>query len=318
MLFSEDVCSVDCISLLRGAAARRHTLIISDSPNSPWESRQYKNFDNWQTTLSERLQTEVRLLIDRLSIVSANSATMGSPDWLLISNRDWSSLGRGCQIGMQDAIRAVSLPLHVMVENQINDGAFLRLAMPIAWQKKLEQWERNGELRFSQGGGNSELGNLIEYHSDDDRARLAFGLPSKVWKLLHFVIYDHDGTQSNQPGEGAVRLRRICDQYEMKHRNHMLERRTQENYIPLEALSLIVSSRAGDVDRGKMANDVATHFSKGSLRHFEQLPRIGKDPFFKNEFSKNHDWLPWKIEWFQSDGSWIEMRWLAEKIAMSM
>lgn len=199
-LFASQKPDVDWLTLLRQAAQRRHTLILSSSPQTMW-NKNAPHFNAWQQhNLTPKLREEVSFLIERLGFIASNLTTRGEVAPILISEQIVSD-NKTCVLTLPQAIRAVSLPLHILVENQINDAAFLRQAMPPVWANRLTEWEKNGELRFVQAGGITEMRRLLEFHADDAKASQAFGLPARLWLLAHFLIYDHDGHHANQPGK---------------------------------------------------------------------------------------------------------------------
>ncbi|HID31137.1 MAG TPA: hypothetical protein EYP19_14220 [Desulfobacterales bacterium] len=205
-----------------------------------------------------------------------------------------------------------------MVENQINDSVFLRRVMPPVWRKRLEAWERDGELRFVNGGGLPVMKALVEYHSDDDNARLAFGLPADVWCLVHFVVYDHDGSVDTVPGEQSHLLGDACRLAGMGERSHRLRRKDQEHYIPIDALKDIVNARVTNpADRECLLAGIDRHYRLGIDRHFSLLPALGDSLFFKNEFTGPFA-SSWSDTWFERDDAWTEMTQLAEQIASTI
>jgi hypothetical protein len=314
-LFDGPVRDVDRLALLRNAALRRHTLIVSATPTAPWGARPTPHFDSWLGALPTRLRAEVRLLRERTNRVSANSITRGAPR-LLVAEHPLEDDLLGCWLPLTDAVRAVAQPLHILVEHQINDAAFLRRAMPPAWRRRFQQWEQRGELRYENGGGLPVMAAIVEYFTNDVQARLAFGLPADVWRLVHFIVFDHDGHSRDHPGEQAGKLTRCCADKGMKERSHRLKRRDQEHYLPLEALKMIVKKRITDAtERGRLLEALDEHFALGEERHFVELPHIGQEPFFKNEFVKESHWPD---DWFARDGVWPEMTRLAERIASAI
>jgi hypothetical protein len=311
-LFEEGARDVDRLALLRGAALRRHTLIVSTDPGDARARRRSPGFDGWKNDLPDRIRTEVEALRQRLELVSGNASARGA-ERLLVSGDAPSANAPGCWVTMDEAVRAVVLPTYILVENAINDRAFLRCAMPPAWRERLDAWERSGLLRYENGGGVSVLQALVERHANDDYARQAFGLPSKLWRLVHVVVYDHDGNASNQPSQQSRAMERACQNAGFEGRSHRLFRRDQEHYLPREALETIVRARVTNPDeRERFLREINTHMAKGELRHFEALPSLAA---FKNAFRED---LGWSDEWFQRDGAWPEMTLLAEKIAAAI
>ncbi len=314
LIFAHGARDVDRLALLRNAATRRHTLIVSNDPADAHPSRSSPAFDLWHEGLSDRLRREVGLLRSRLALVSGNAVARGATR-LLVSERTARPVAAGCWVTTEEAVRAVGLPTCVLVENAINDRQFLRRAMPPLWRERLDVWERGGLMRYENGGGNSVMAQLVEFFAEDENARKAFGLPAALWRLVHVLVYDHDGTTAQEPGEGARRLDNACRRAGLDH-VHMLHRRDQEHYLPVEAMRAIVQLHVTNpADRERLLVEIDALAKGGSARQFADLPRLGRNPYFKNRFGEA---IPWSDEWFQRDEAWPEMTLLAEKIAAAI
>ena len=317
LLFASKKPDVDLLTLLRQAAQRRHTLIISTSPQAMWH-KNAPHFKVWQqANLTARLQEEVSFLIERLGFIASNLTTRGEVAPILISEQ-MASNEKNCVLTLAQAIRAVTLPLHILVENQINDSAFLRHAMPPVWADRLTQWEKNGELRFVQAGGITEMRRLLAFHADDAQALQAFGLPAKLWLLAHFLIYDHDGKQANQPDKHAKDLEQVIRAHPVAA--HRLWRRCQENYLPHPALLEIIGLRQlAPSDAEFLKKAVNNHHQQDpTTKHYQKLPKLGDSDFFKNEFARETNNAIWHPSDFEADGIWPEMIQLAEAIAATI
>ncbi len=313
-LFSENQHDFDLLTLLRNAAVRRHTLIISRHPNAPRQRRTAPCFEQWLDAFPTPLQAELRLIRERLEQISPNATVRGTSR-LLIAIRNPPDGVKGCRVFLAEAVRAAAQPLYLLVEDQINDAAFLRCVMPSRWSKKLLQWEKNGQLRYENGGGIDSMRRIVDFHSQDEKARLAFGLPTKLWWLTHFIIFDHDGNVADNPSPSSTKLEKLCKKACAVNRRHRLERRTQENYLPKESMQAIAEERLTDsTDCEQMLNLIDQHCNNSKC-HFIKVPQLGDKPFFKNEFTKK---LSWPEKWFKEDGAWPEMARLAEKIAAAM
>lgn len=311
-LFAGDIArDLDRLALLRNAELRRHTLIVATSPDVPWGARRSPRFDAWLAALPDRLRAEVTMLRERSDRVSVNAVVRGATR-VLVSATDLSTQHSGCWLSLEDAVRAVAQPLHIIVEHQIHDAAFLRRVMPPVWRQKLEDCERRGELRYENGGGLPVMTAMVEFFCQDDKARLAFGLPAELWRLVHFLVYDHDGDQTEVPGPDSQRLERSCVRAGMASRHYRLKRRNQENYVPIEAMQQIANTRITDPeDRARLIGDIDAHAAMGEGRYFQKLE------CFKNEFAtpSASNWLD---RWFEEDGAWPEMTDLAERIASAL
>jgi hypothetical protein len=309
---------VDCLSILHNAAIRGHSLTISHDPSA---KRGSPNFDEWNRSLSEKIKHEVDNILDKLKVIPSNIADRGFSKRLFITNREFS-ISNVCFVRLDEAARAVSLPLHILVENQINDAAFLRRVMPPDCREELEKLERRGQIRYIQGGGLTEILKLIKFHNNDERARLVFGLPADVWKLLHFIIYDHDGKASDFPSPDSEKTYSICKDNDMLHRSHRLKRKAQENYIPVDALKEIVNikKKLSDSQKEETKKNIELYGNKGDKRFFENIVELSPNnkKLFKSVFGEDEYEKIWEDEWFEKDDSWPEMRALAESILSSM
>ncbi len=310
-LFAGTARDVDRLALLRDAALRRHTLIVSTSPDVPWDARRSPHFDTWLAALPDRLRIEVTTLRERSDRVSVNAVVRGATR-VLVSATDISAEYSGCWLSLEDAVRAVAQPLHILVEHQIHDAAFLRRIMPPVWRKQFSAWERRGELRYEHGGGLPVMTALIDFFHQNDHTRLAFGLPAELWRLVHFLVYDHDGERAEVPGPDSQRLERSCVRAGMASRHYRLKRRNQENYLPIKAMRQIVDMRVTDPgDRTRLMGVIDAYAARGEGRHFKELD------YFKNEFATPSA-SNWPDAWFEDDGAWPEMTDLAERIASAM
>jgi hypothetical protein len=301
---------VDRIALLRGASTRRHTLIISDNPRDTRKNRAAPSYTQWLQSLPLGLQAEIGLLVQRLAIVTANTVARGA-ERMLVSSQQWPNVP-GCVVTLEEAIRAVTLPTYVLVENAVNDAAFLRRIMPPVWAQKLDRWERQGMLRFEHAGGISQMKQILEHFTNDENSKRAFGLPSRLWRLVHVLVYDNDNDHKNTRD-----LDKACVVHSMKSRAHRLKRTKQEHYLPREALEAVVETKfkPGSGDATTKLAAINTHFARGEQRHSAALP---SPDTFKNAFSKYETEIVWNDGWFAKDGAWPEMTLLAEMIAAAI
>lgn len=320
LIFREGSRDADRVALLRNAAARRHTLIVSADPDTSKNMRSAPHFDAWLRTLNARLSRELQVIRERLHLVSAQALAYGAGR-ILVSARELPESVPGCQLTLEEAVRAVALPTYLLVENALNDRAFLLQTMPPVWRDRLKKWENSGMLRFEHGGGNSEAEKIIRRFQDDNYSRQAFGLPARVWLLVHCVVYDHDGGSDDFPGTGSKSLELSCKNAGIHARSHRLCRKDQEHYLPKQALMSLLPDRGmSEAQRATAAERISEHFDRGPRRHFDELRLSddGRDAFsntFKNKFEAP---INWSDDWFQQDGAWPEMARIAEIIAASV
>lgn len=316
-LFNGTKSDIDLLSLLRQAAQRRHTLVISSSPHAMF-SDDKPHLTTWLAqNLTEKLLIEVRFLLERLRMISSNLVTRGKSRPIWVTEQSFPS-PHACIVDLAQAIRAVTLPLHIMLENQLNDAAFLRTVMPPVWQAKLAAWESSGELRYVQAGGITEMKKLLDFHRRDANALRTFGLPSRIWLLTHFLIYDHDGKSKGSIGEGARALEKVLNKTEISR--HRLWRRTQENYLPIATLHKIIAAKGNAPSEKAVIKGAVVQFANlpNAERHYAELPRLGESAYFKNEFAKALNAKNFDPKDFEADGMWPEMTLLAEAIAAAI
>ena len=305
---------VDRLALLRGAARRRHTVAVSEVPADLGYGGGGPRLGAWLGTLGAALRREVELLLDRLRAVSAGAVTQGA-GLLAVSDRaDVRASARVCAATLDDAVRIVSRPLAVLVENVVHDAAFLRRVLPRAWRERLREWEAQGAVCFEHGGGGTMREILVHFGSAAEGAEPR-DLPSPAWCLLHFVVHDHDGERHDRPGEAARAVARACRDLGMATRCHVLSRRNQESYLPRPAIEALVPLRASDpAQQARLLADLAVHFDlPEEERHFRPLPRLGQTDLFKNEFAQP---VGWSDRWFADSDQ--EMTELAERIAAAL
>lgn len=128
-------------------------------------------------------------------------------------------------VPLPDALSLLRSPLSILVENERNDGAFLRAVLrgprEQEWKRALERtW-----VGFDSGGGMQEIEKRIQAGTSVDSRRT-------------YVVFDSD---ARRPGELSIAARRLAVLCNVaKLRTHVLRRRERENYLPLDALHLWV------------------------------------------------------------------------------
>ena len=124
------------------------------------------------------------------------------------------------------AAKLVEQPLLVVVENDVNDGAFLRtVAPPGASRDWLERALARDYLRFHMGGGSTMPAVLSNFGP---------------WQRLRcFAMCDRDSwLPSGLAAKPAIQVQRCSAAAAMapKVPLHVLQRRSIENYLPIQAL----------------------------------------------------------------------------------
>lgn len=267
-LFDGSVRKLDMLALLRQVAQRRHTLSISAAP-FPIQGDK-PAFSGWRDELPQALQKEVDLLLEKTSLIPSQAVAFANGQRILVSHRTWNLTYAHCVLSVEQALHALAQPLHLLVENQINDGAFINAVLPQDWQNQFAKWIASGQIRFMQGGGITELIKFVgKYASADENTLRSYGYPAAIWRSLHFVIYDHDGDAAHTPSPDSLTLERSLAKCGMDRHGHRLQKRKQENYYPLPlALSMI---KHGRFDREEAENEIKRIYANPAERAFSNF-----------------------------------------------
>ena len=139
------------------------------------------------------------------------------------SGEDWNV--EVPKLPLARAVVILRRPLRIMVEDQGNDGAFLRTVTPEHWRPALERALDEGRIEIVHGGGLDRMKPQVERAS-----------PAKTIRL--WVLFDSDAVQSPAREWASPDSTEICEVCRAKAiACHQLQRRSAENYLPLEALA---------------------------------------------------------------------------------
>lgn len=295
--------TVDLLALLRSAAEGRHGLVVATQPfgqNAP-------AFDAWHAALRGPLQREVSELHEGLRADSESVNRAGQPVFITESK---SPTPRGALVlNLRRGIRVLSTPFAVTLEHAVHDGQFLMRVLPPDWREVFKRWLDDGLIVFENGGG-SALPELVTYFGQAP-AKPGSGLTHEEWRRRHFFVVDRDETRDRQ-GQMARELEAACKRAQIPEQFHVTVRRKQESYLPREAVDADVTLRLAGAELQKMRQDIEAHF-KEEDRHWQELPKVGNNPFFKKSFM--NDSLDWPESWFDRDAGRAEFESLAARIA---
>ena len=147
------------------------------------------------------------------------------------------------RISVTDALRLISIPARILVENSVNDRAFILAMLPETTRRYFEWLEANDLIEFSHTGGVTELKNIVD----------------KVVALKHhrriryFAIFDSDSPAPGVRHRNSERAVKSCERAQIPY--HCLQRRAIENYLPKDALYYYANSvpaKAAAIRRRKM------------------------------------------------------------------
>lgn len=157
------------------------------------------------------------------------------------NSSDWPD----ARLCLQDAARLLREPLHILLEDAINDLAFLRRLAPANLRERLEQALEHGWAVVDHAGGVNGIGRLVTKFNAQDTS-------TRIKKMRYWIMFDRDSDSRDRakPDPKTERLHHLLNQQPadalcIKH--HRLERRAIENYIPNAALERWANAAKGPV-----------------------------------------------------------------------
>lgn len=180
-------------------------------------------FRSWR----EHLRPNERDAVDSVLRSSAQAEARETIDCVIVADpvaTDWSMSPP--RVGPDDLFRVLLSPLTILVEHEINDGAFLR-AVGLGFDRDgfLAALER-GHIRFEHAGGSS-MQTLIEQRKHE---------PARAYRS--WAIFDSDALVPKEPSSEARNKIEACQASRVRH--HMLVRRASENYLPHKELNSLI------------------------------------------------------------------------------
>ncbi len=129
-------------------------------------------------------------------------------------------------VTVDDALRLVTRPLGLLVEDRISDFAFLRAAAPPQWRDALDQARAEGSVEPEHGGGIPRM-----------KARIldAATAPDPIDRARLWVMCDSDRRAPDEPNAHSEEIVELCrstvSPWPIPCRQ--LRRRSIENYLPI-------------------------------------------------------------------------------------
>jgi hypothetical protein len=131
-------------------------------------------------------------------------------------------------ISLSDACNLISKNFELWLENERNDGSFIRCIISQETRDLFDSMTDCGQLRLNGLGGIGEMKVVLRGNPQ------LFGFRNKI-----FLICDSDAASPNQRDDNAEEIVNICQQHKIHH--HCLERRSIENYVPINYLAQMMS-----------------------------------------------------------------------------
>lgn len=211
-------------------------------------------FRSWR----DRLDPNERDAVDSVLRSSVQAEARETIDCVIVADpvaSDWSASPP--RVGPDDIVRLLQSPLTILLEHEINDGAFLR-AVGFGFDRDafLDALQR-GHIRFEHAGGSS-MKTLVEQRKRE---------PARAFRS--WAIFDSDALLPEKPASEALDKIDACKASGV--RPHMLLRRAIENYLPYEELNRLIPHHYNNLpDRktvgafGRLRSDQRAHFNMKS------------------------------------------------------
>ncbi|WP_395454143.1 hypothetical protein [Acidovorax delafieldii] len=211
--------STDILALISGAARSNRHYVVPVDPLS-------QSFLSWLASLGENLGPGVSSALDsNIRFIASSRAKR---------TRKVSVEADGQKtISLSDALKLVHAPLSIYVENSRNDRSFLLSVCTDSQNEYLTTLEQNGEIRFINGGGISELLKQLDAEHQSGLLR-----PEES-----FVLFDSDSLLPGRISSQATALKSKCEELNLKY--ECLKRRAIENYLTKTTLRYWAYAKSG-------------------------------------------------------------------------
>lgn len=215
-LFANPSAHVD-LSLLVGRGKMRRFRVMPDDLNGPGVS-------SWLQAQSVRVADDYRTIFDIAVELDSRSPSLITVKVEDTSTSIWTSLP--IRLTLSDAIGLTQRPFSIVVENRVNDRAFLLAVASQEARRELVELEKEGTLQFENGGG---VGTMVQTLTADLDSAERSAIP-----ISKFFLFDSDALSPDEPSAQSESLRRLCASLRIPH--YQLRRRAIENYIPCNTM----------------------------------------------------------------------------------
>lgn len=179
-----------------------------------------QEYTSWLAQQTQTIQNAIREI---LKTGALKEGKLRSLHTITVCNRAESDYVSG-QLTVGDTIREMVRPFRIVLEDGINDRAFLENVLSSDILTEINTHLDEGSVIFEHGGGvDSMYRTLAKIEIQRSLARF------QLW-----VMCDHDGFHQGEVGRGSARLGNLCQSKSIPF--HRLQRRCIENYLPDECL----------------------------------------------------------------------------------
>lgn len=215
VFFSPLIENLALLSLFRLGFEGRHRIQTTPLYDSGADSA----LNRWLSALDRTLREEVIFALEFGLEADAAGIPSDLTIWIGVAQQpDWTSVPR---LPLSFALAFLQRPLHILLENRHNDGAFLSAVAPPAWRKQYLKLRAAGWIELDHGGGLSDMQTRTKTVLHEEAMRL-------------WALFDSDAREPGKPSQQSEALRMTCLEAGIAH--HQLRRRFIESYLPIPAL----------------------------------------------------------------------------------
>lgn len=216
--------AIALLDVLLAGAEGRHTVVVDPPLRTSVQAREA--FGAWLSALLVSGGTIAEMLTEHYERRATREDRLQSRSEVRVvaeSNSAWNVAPP--RVTPRDASRLAREPLAIILEDAVNDGAFLRVISEVAGESGRRFRERLGRawLRVAHGGGIDSIPRLLRALEE-----------AQVERRRCVVVVDHDGDSPDKPSQSSMRVEDVCGEYDVPFIR--LRRRAIENYAPREAL----------------------------------------------------------------------------------
>jgi len=212
------------LDVLLCGAEGRHTVVIDPPLRTSTAAREA--FRAWRSALL----VEGGVLAVTLTEHYERKATRSDRVQLrnvarVVAARDSMWSAEPPRVTPRDASRLAREPLSIILEDAVNDGAFLRVLSEVADESgsRFREYLGRAWLRIAHGGGIDSIPRLLRALEE-----------VQIERRRCVVMVDHDGDTPKSPSQSSSRVEEVCEDLRVPFIR--LRRRAIENYAPREAL----------------------------------------------------------------------------------
>jgi hypothetical protein len=264
----DDVDPPELLDLVTFAYEGRHRVVVEPLIIEEIDESEHPNLSSWLAELSGDLEEDIVTAIRRgTDEALSDNRSKDEIEVVPGAQSNWDS--DPPRLTVSDAQRFLGYSLHLLVENSVNDAAFLktmfRRLLGTEYSEPLEKAFEQKWARFEHGGGLGDMKNRVEKLEERPIER------SRTW-----VMFDSDAPEPGRPSDDSEALREACENCALDH--HQLRRRAMENYLPRKALHSGANVRTeNSVTVDRRAAEAYSEMTREQRHHYHMKSGFSED-----------------------------------------